>query len=188
MRFTQIDRIVELEPHRRIVAIKTLSLAEEYLRDHFPRFPVMPGVLMLEAMYQASLWLILKSEDFVPTLVVLKEARNVKYGGFVEPGRTLIIVPDATLSGVQSVVEAETRDGRTLSMRCEHPRGAPENRLTRAEIEHKFRTYAAGRLPAGHIDEVVATVARLEELKNTRRLMEWLRAGAAAPARKSAAA
>ena len=91
MRFTQIDRIVELEPDRRIVAVKTLSLSEEYLRDHFPRFPVMPGVLMLEAMYQAAAWLILKSEDFAHALVVLKEARNVKYAGFVEPGRTLTV-------------------------------------------------------------------------------------------------
>jgi 3-hydroxyacyl-[acyl-carrier-protein] dehydratase len=91
MRFTQLDRIIELEPQRRVVAIKSLSLAEEYLADHFPRFPVMPGVLMLEALYQASAWLILMSEDFVPTMVVLKEARNVKYAGFVEPGRVLTV-------------------------------------------------------------------------------------------------
>jgi 3-hydroxyacyl-[acyl-carrier-protein] dehydratase len=91
MRFTQLDRILELEPNRRIVAVKTLSLAEEYLRDHFPRFPVMPGVLMLEAMFQASMWLILQSEDFAHTVVVLKEAKNVKYAGFVEPGRSLIV-------------------------------------------------------------------------------------------------
>lgn len=58
MRFTLVDKVVELEPGRRIVAIKNLSLAEEYLADHFPGFPVMPGVFMLEAMTQASAWLI----------------------------------------------------------------------------------------------------------------------------------
>ena len=54
MRFTLIDRIVELEQGARITAVKSVSLAEEYLRDHFPRFPVLPGVMMLEAMTQAG--------------------------------------------------------------------------------------------------------------------------------------
>ncbi|MBQ6157806.1 MAG: hypothetical protein IJJ20_02205 [Thermoguttaceae bacterium] len=50
MHFSLIDKIDVLEPHKRIVATKSLSLAEEYLQDHFPKFPVMPGVLMIEAM------------------------------------------------------------------------------------------------------------------------------------------
>ena len=65
MRFHLVDRVLELEPGERIVAIKNLSLAEEYLADHFPGFPVMPGVLMLEAMTQAAAWLVRASEDFV---------------------------------------------------------------------------------------------------------------------------
>jgi 3-hydroxyacyl-[acyl-carrier-protein] dehydratase len=89
MRFTLVDRIVALEPGTKIVAIKNLSLAEEYLADHFPGFPVLPGVLMLEAMTQASAWLIRATEDFAQSIVVLREARNVKYANFVEPGRTL---------------------------------------------------------------------------------------------------
>jgi 3-hydroxyacyl-[acyl-carrier-protein] dehydratase len=91
MRFVLIDRILEIEAGSRIVAQKNLSLAEEYLADHFPGFPVMPGVLMLEAMTQASAWLVRASEDFQNSMVVLKEARNVKYGNFVEPGQTLTI-------------------------------------------------------------------------------------------------
>ena len=89
MRFTLIDRIVDLRPGESITAVKSLSLAEEYLKDHFPRFPVMPGVLMLESMYQASAWLVRQSEDFAHSMVVLKEARNVKYTDFVEPGQVL---------------------------------------------------------------------------------------------------
>jgi 3-hydroxyacyl-[acyl-carrier-protein] dehydratase len=89
MRFSLIDRIDELEPGSRIVAVKSLSMAEEYLADHFPGFPVMPGVLMLEAMTQAGAWLVRASEDFAHSMVVLREARNVKYGQFVEPGQTL---------------------------------------------------------------------------------------------------
>ena len=91
MRFSLIDRITELEVGSRIVAIKNLSLAEEYLADHFPGFPVMPGVLMLEAMTQASAWLIRASEDFQNSMVLLREAKNIKYMNFVEPGQTLTV-------------------------------------------------------------------------------------------------
>ncbi len=89
MRFSLIDRIDVLEPGKRIAAVKSLSMAEEYLADHFPGFPVMPGVLMLEAMTQASAWLVRVTEDFAHSMVVLQEARNVKYGQFVQPGQTL---------------------------------------------------------------------------------------------------
>ncbi len=89
MRFVLIDRIVELNRGKSLVAIKNLSLAEEYLADHFPGFPVMPGVLMLEAMTQAGAWLIREQEDFAHSLIVLKQARTIKYGSFVEPGRSL---------------------------------------------------------------------------------------------------
>ncbi len=89
MRFSLIDRIDALEPGKRIAAVKSLSMAEEYLADHFPGFPVMPGVLMLEAMTQASAWLVRATEDFAHSMVVLQEARNVKYGQFVQPGQTL---------------------------------------------------------------------------------------------------
>ena len=57
MRFTLVDRILELQAGQEITAVKNLSLAEEYLADHFPLFPVLPGVLMLEAMTQAGAWL-----------------------------------------------------------------------------------------------------------------------------------
>ncbi len=94
MRFSLIDRIVELEPGVRITALKNLSLAEEYLADHFPGFPVMPGVLMLEAMTQAGAWLVRATEDFAHSMVVLRQAANVKYGRFVEPGHTLCVTAE----------------------------------------------------------------------------------------------
>src|SRR5262245_12764005 len=89
MRFTLVDRIVEVESGKRIVAVKSLSLAEEYLADHFPSAPVMPGVMMLEALVQASAWLVRISEDFAHSVVVLKQARGGKYANFVDPGQTL---------------------------------------------------------------------------------------------------
>ena len=94
MRFTLIDRIIELQPDVSITAVKSLSLAEDYLKDHFPRFPVMPGVLMLETLVQTSAWLVRKSEDFAHGIILLKEARNVKYAGFVEPGQVLTVTAE----------------------------------------------------------------------------------------------
>ena len=89
MKFVLLDRIVELERGSRIRAVKGLTLAEEYLADHFPTFPVMPGVMMVEALVQASAWLVRATEDFAHSLVVLSEARNVTYKSFVSPGRVL---------------------------------------------------------------------------------------------------
>jgi 3-hydroxyacyl-[acyl-carrier-protein] dehydratase len=91
MRFTLVDLITELEPGVRITTTKSVTLSEEYLDDHFPRFPVLPGVLMLEAMTQACAWLVRVTDDFSHSIVTLKEARNVKYARFVKPGETLTI-------------------------------------------------------------------------------------------------
>ncbi|MBU0641413.1 MAG: beta-hydroxyacyl-ACP dehydratase [Planctomycetes bacterium] len=91
MKFVLVDRISELEAGRRIVAHKALSLAEEYLADHFPTFPVLPGVLMIETIVQASAWLVRTSLEFAPSLVLLKEARNVTYKSFVVPGQVLTV-------------------------------------------------------------------------------------------------
>jgi 3-hydroxyacyl-[acyl-carrier-protein] dehydratase len=94
MRFCLLDRIVELEPGVRVKGVKRLRPDEDYLKDHFPRFPVMPGVLMLEAMYQASAWLVRQSEGFAHSVVVLKEARNIKYNDFVTPGKELEVTAE----------------------------------------------------------------------------------------------
>ena len=91
MSFVLIDRIVALEAGSSITAVKSPSLSEEYLQDHFPQFPVMPGVLMLEAMCQAASWLLRVTDDFSHSVVLLKEARNVKYSGFVRPGEMLTV-------------------------------------------------------------------------------------------------
>ncbi len=89
MRFVLVDRITDIQPGQSLTAIKNLSLAEEYLADHFPGFPVMPGVLMLEALTQSGAWLVRDMEDFANSVVILKKAKTIKYGSFVEPGRQL---------------------------------------------------------------------------------------------------
>ncbi|MFN9627387.1 MAG: beta-hydroxyacyl-ACP dehydratase, partial [Planctomycetota bacterium] len=64
MRYRQLDKIIELVPGERIVATRELRKDEDYLRDHFPLFPVMPGVMMLEALFQASMWLVHATDNF----------------------------------------------------------------------------------------------------------------------------
>jgi 3-hydroxyacyl-[acyl-carrier-protein] dehydratase len=91
MRFNLIDRIVEVQPGQSLRAVKNLTLGEEYLADHFPTFPVMPGVLMLETLVEAGAWLLRLTDDFAFSVIVLREAKSVKYGNFMEPGRQLAI-------------------------------------------------------------------------------------------------
>lgn len=87
MKFQLIDRVVERSEDR-LVGVKLVSAAEEYLQDHFPTFPVLPGVLMLEAMVQAAREL---SSDRPDGPLVLGSVRAVKYGQFVQPGSTLVV-------------------------------------------------------------------------------------------------
>lgn len=89
MRFQLVDRVHAWEPGKRLTATKVLTLGEEYLADHFPTFPVMPGVLMLQAAAEASAWLWRVTNDFRHTVVVLSDVKNVKYGTFMTPGHTL---------------------------------------------------------------------------------------------------
>ena len=95
MKFILVDRIISIEPGARIVTSKSLTLAEEYLADHFPTFPVMPGVLMLEAMVQSAAWLVRVTQDFGQSMVVLEEAKNINYKSFIVPGRTLEVTVEA---------------------------------------------------------------------------------------------
>jgi 3-hydroxyacyl-[acyl-carrier-protein] dehydratase len=91
MRFNLVDRIVAVEPGKSLRAVKYLTLGEEYLADHFPTFPVMPGVLMLETLVEASAWLLRLTDDYCHSLIVLREAKNVKYGTFMEPGKEMVV-------------------------------------------------------------------------------------------------
>ncbi|HEX4414674.1 MAG TPA: beta-hydroxyacyl-ACP dehydratase [Lacipirellulaceae bacterium] len=89
MRFWLLDKIRSFTPDCELSAVKNVTLAEEYLGDHFPEFPVLPGVFMLEAATQAGAWLLRLSEDFAHSVISLKEAKNIKYADFVAPGQSL---------------------------------------------------------------------------------------------------
>jgi 3-hydroxyacyl-[acyl-carrier-protein] dehydratase len=104
MRFCLIDRIVEVQPGKLLRGMKNLTGGEEYLADHFPSFPVMPGVLQLQALVEAASWLLRFTEEFRFSTVVLRQARNVKYGTFVEPGRRLDVTVDLQALDEQAAI------------------------------------------------------------------------------------
>jgi 3-hydroxyacyl-[acyl-carrier-protein] dehydratase len=151
MRFTLIDRVVALEPGKNIKAVKNLSMAEEYLADHFPGFPVLPGVLMLEAMTQAAAWLVRVSEDFKHSVVVLKEARNVKYNKFVEPGQTLTVTAELVGQTEQEAkikafgeVDGEQAVSARLTLATYNLADSdPQRSLTDEVVKHKMRELLA---------------------------------------------
>jgi 3-hydroxyacyl-[acyl-carrier-protein] dehydratase len=89
MRFQLIDRITDVTPGQKLAAVKNLTLAEEYLAEHFPTFPVMPGVLMLETLVQAAAWLLRISDQFTHSIVAVREVKGLKFGTFMEPGRQM---------------------------------------------------------------------------------------------------
>ncbi len=91
MKFSLVDRIIALEAGKSITTVKNVSLAEEYLQDHFPGFPVLPGVMMVESLVQASAWLLRHTEDFRFSTITLKQAKALKFNNFVTPGKSLTV-------------------------------------------------------------------------------------------------
>ena len=89
MRFRLIDQVLE-QTDTRIIAVKNVTTAEEYLGDHFPTFPVLPGVFMLEALVQAGRRLL--GDD--GRRFVLGGVKALRYGTFVKPGETLRLQVD----------------------------------------------------------------------------------------------
>jgi 3-hydroxyacyl-[acyl-carrier-protein] dehydratase len=142
MRFVLIDRITSVNPGQDLTAVKNLSLAEEYLNDHFPGFPVMPGVLMLEALTQAGAWLLRDMEDFAHSIILLKQARTIKYGSFVEPGRQLELKVeltsldprDASFKGVGIIDGQEMVKGRFTLTRYNLRDRSPDLHQTDVQI------------------------------------------------------
>lgn len=110
MRFHLVDKILELTPGQRIVTAKNLTLGEEYLADHFPTFPVLPGVMMLEALVQSAAWLIRASSNFAHSVIVLREVKGIKYGSFLEPGQQMKMTLEA-VGGIDQQADQLTFKG-----------------------------------------------------------------------------
>lgn len=93
MRFILLDEILELEPGRSVKALKTMDPSEELFRDHFPGFPVVPGVLLVEMMGQAA-GRCLFAENPQRGLPVLAKISSSAFRGWVKPGEAATIWAD----------------------------------------------------------------------------------------------
>ena len=91
MRFCLVDQITDIVAGESIATLKNVSLAEEYLQDHFPGFAVLPGVMMVEAMVQSCAWLSRVTDDFRYSALLLQQAKAVRFNSFLKPGQTLAV-------------------------------------------------------------------------------------------------
>lgn len=97
MRFLMVDRILSIEPGKNIVAVKTLDPSEELFQDHFPGFPVVPGVLLTEMMAQTA-GNCLFSEAPERGYPMLLRIKNASFRTWVEPGHEIRLHAEVTSS------------------------------------------------------------------------------------------
>ncbi|MFO0805553.1 MAG: hydroxymyristoyl-ACP dehydratase [Gemmataceae bacterium] len=136
MRFHLIDRIAAWEAGKTLRAEKFLALGEEYLADHFPKFPIMPGVLMLQATVEAASWLWRATTDFSHPVIVLRDVKSVKYGTFMQPGRRMDVS-----------VELVKHDATTATFKGKGTNDAGESTVNAQFVLHGYGL--AERGPAG---------------------------------------
>ncbi|MEX2171953.1 MAG: 3-hydroxyacyl-ACP dehydratase FabZ family protein [Pirellulales bacterium] len=145
MRFWLLDAVESYLPNQTLTAVKNVSLTEEYLKDHFPEFPVLPGVFMLEAATQAAAWLLRLSDGMAHSIITLHQAKNIKYANFVTPGKQLRMRVDqiakddrlATFKINGEVDGATAVSGRIILERYNLADSDP----ARAELDERVRNY-----------------------------------------------
>ena len=121
--FLLIDRVVELEGHKRAVGIKNVTINEPFFQGHWPLAPIMPGVLIVEAMAQVSGLLFAQRLEHTGKLAMLLSMDNVKLRKPVVPGDQLVLI-----------AETVRLRRRTAHCRCQ----ALVGDIVAAEAEIKF--------------------------------------------------
>ena len=116
--FLLIDEVVELEPGARVVARKKVRPDEWYLSGHFPGRPIMPGVLIVEAMAQTGAVAVLSEEENRGRLALFAGIDGVRFKRIVEPGDELELTCDLEkVRGPVGKGRAEARVGGELAAR-----------------------------------------------------------------------
>ena len=87
--FLLVDRVVELEPGKRAVGIKNVTMGDPFFQGHFPDYPVMPGVLIVEALAQVGAVALGTSDEFKGKLALFAGIDEVRFKRQVRPGDTL---------------------------------------------------------------------------------------------------
>ena len=120
--FLLVDRVTELVPRERIVAVKQVTVNEPFFAGHFPGAPVMPGVLIIEAMAQAGAILALREfEDRAEKLPLFTKIKEATFRQPVVPGDTLVLEVTALRTGsrVQRMKGEARVEGRGLVAEAE---------------------------------------------------------------------
>ena len=103
-----VDKILELEPMKRAVGVKCVTVNEEFFQGHFPHMPIMPGVLLLEAMAQVGGIALLYPKEYRDRLAVFGGMDKVKFRRKVIPGDKLIMTAEVTkIKGFIGKIQAQ---------------------------------------------------------------------------------
>jgi 3-hydroxyacyl-[acyl-carrier-protein] dehydratase len=87
--FLLLDRVVDLQAGKRVVGLKHVSMSDPFLQGHFPDHPVMPGVLIVEALAQAGAVLVLSDPAYAGQIPFFARIDNCRFRQQVRPGDTL---------------------------------------------------------------------------------------------------
>jgi len=151
MRFLFVDQILEFEKGKSATGTKVVTMSEDFLADHFPRFPVMPGVLQLESISQVASWLAFVSSDF-KMKGTLAELGTIKFKDFVKPGDQMIIEVSFQSSdneGVTFKANVKVKDKVKTTLTSARLSYIPVEELEDPVEAQEYFDYLSGEKPFG---------------------------------------